>query len=64
MRSIIRGILTGLQLIIVLLGLLFLVSVMDAETAFQEIAGATIAAALFLLAIYMRLITPYSVKPE
>ncbi len=62
MRSIIRGILAGLQIIIILLGLLFLVAVMDAETAFQEIAGATIAAALFLLAIYMRLITPYSIE--
>lgn len=62
MRSIIRGILAGLQIIIILLGLLFLVAVMDAETAFQEIAEATIAAALFLLAIYMRLITPYSIE--
>ena len=64
MRSIIRGILGILQLIIVLLGLLFLVAIMDAETAFQEIAGATIAAACFLLAIYMRLITPYSIELE
>ena len=62
MRSIVRGVLSGLQIIVVLLGLLFLVAVMDAETAFQEIAGATIASACFLLAIYMRLITPAGVE--
>ncbi len=62
MRSIIRGVLGGLQIVAVLLGLLFLVATMNQETAFQEIAGATIAAACFLLAIYMRLVTPAAVE--
>ena len=62
MRSIIRGVLIGLQIVAVLLGLLFLVAVMDTKTAFQEIAGASIAATCFLLAIYLRLITPAAVE--